>query len=202
MRTRRYETVILLPGDLEEGKVQEILEKLEGVIDKSGGVLVKKDDWGLRKLAYEIKRSTKGRYFLLDIAGPADLIMELERHIKIMESILRFLTIKKEDVADMEEMKKEQAEEKEKEAAKKAAALEREALEKEKALSEAPAAAPEAEEEAEGYNDMPEAADDVPLAEETGLPEAEEMPEDQGTSVDEETPEAEEIAEEIEEIKE
>ena len=177
------------------GKIQEILEKLESIIDKSGGILVKKDDWGLRKLAYEIKRSTKGRYFLLDFAGPADLIVELERRIKIMESILRFLTIKKEDVVDMELIKKEQEEEKEREAAKKAAALERE---KETREMEQAAPEPEAEQDVseeavlleaapeEAASEMSASADDALPAEETDLPEVEEIPE----------------AEDIEEIKE
>jgi len=125
MRTRRYETVFLVPADLEEGKLKEILDRLNAVLDRSGAVLVKREDWGVRKLAYEIERHSKGRYFLLDFAGSPKIISELERNIKMMESILRYLTVKKADEVDMEAIRKEQAEEREKEAAQRASARER-----------------------------------------------------------------------------
>jgi len=125
MRIRRYETVFMLPADLEEGKVQEILRRLDAVLERSKGVLVRREDWGVRKLAYEIDRHTKGRYFLMDFVGEPKIISELERNIKMIESILRYLTVKKSDEVDMDAVHKEQAEEKEKEAARKAGALQR-----------------------------------------------------------------------------
>ena len=100
MRVRRYETVFVLPPDLEEGRTREILGRLEGIIDQQGGTLVRREDWGVRKLAYEIKRCSRGHYFLFDYAGPAQVVSELERHIKMIESILRFLTVKKEETVD------------------------------------------------------------------------------------------------------
>jgi len=163
MRTRRYETVLMLPPDLEEGKVEEILARLESVIDRSGGLLVKKDDWGVRKLAYEIRRYSKGRYFLLDLVGQTKIIHELERHIKMIESIMRFLTVKKADEADLEAARKEQAEEKEKERLRKAAALERRAAEKEESREQTAKeeVEPEAEEaKAEGGDEAGEAEDE------------------------------------------
>lgn len=125
MRIRRYETVFMLPADLEEGKTQEILSRLDAVLERSGGILVRREDWGVRKLAYEIDRHTKGRYFLTDFVGEPRIVSELERNIKMIESILRFLTVKKADEVDMEGVRKEQAEEKEKEAARKASAQQR-----------------------------------------------------------------------------
>ena len=161
MRIRRYETVFVLPPDLDDGKTLEIVSRLEGVIDQQGGTLVRREDWGVRKLAYEIKRCSRGHYFLLDYAGPAQAVSELERHIKIIESILRFLTVKKEETVDMEAISKEQAEEREKEEARKAAAEERRA-------SEAAAAQAAAEAEAQPAEETPgETAEDEAAAGDT-----------------------------------
>jgi small subunit ribosomal protein S6 len=139
MRIRRYETVFMLPADLEEGKIQEILARLDAVLERSGGILVRREDWGVRKLAYEIDRHSKGRYFLMDFVGEPKLISELERNIKMIETILRYLTVKKADEVDMEGIRKEQAEEKEKESARKANAQQR-ADEAEKKVREETAA--------------------------------------------------------------
>jgi small subunit ribosomal protein S6 len=195
MRIRRYETVFMVPADLDEGKLQDILNRLDAVLERSSGVLVRREDWGVRKLAYEIDRHTKGRYFLMDFVGEPKIILELERNIKMMESILRFLTVKKADEVDMEGIRQEQAEEKEKEEARKASALQRaeeaekkaqeeaakkkaEAAEKEAAASEEAATleevpAPEEDEEAKKEAAAPEAADGA----EEQAPEAEKEPE-------------------------
>jgi len=125
MRIRRYETVFMVPADLDEGKTHDILNRLDSVLGRSGGILVRLDDFGVRKLAYEIDRHTKGRYFLMDFVGQPKIVSELERNIKMIESILRFLTVKKADEVDMEGVRKEQAEEREKEAARKASAQQR-----------------------------------------------------------------------------
>jgi len=109
MRIRRYEMVIILPPDLEESKEKEILDRLDGIIAKSEGVLIRRDDWGVRKLAYEINRFTKGHYYLMDFAGVTEIVSELERNLKIIEQVLRFLTIKKEEKIDLETARKEQA---------------------------------------------------------------------------------------------
>ena len=114
MRIRRYEMVIILPPDLEESKEKEILDRLDSIIEKSEGVLIRRDDWGVRKLAYEINRCTKGHYYLMDFAGDTEIVTELERNLKIIENVLRFLTIRKEERIDLETAKKEQAIAKEK----------------------------------------------------------------------------------------
>ena len=139
MRNRRYETVFMLPADLEEARTQEILGRLDAVLERSGGILVRREDWGVRKLAYEINRHTKGRYFLTDFVGEPKIVAELERNIKMIESILRFLTVKKADEVDMEGVRKEQAEEREREAARKASAQQRAEESARKASEEASA---------------------------------------------------------------
>jgi len=134
MRNRRYETVFILPSDSDEGKKKDILDRLDGVVEKGGGIRIKREDWGVRRLAYPVKNQPKGYYFLLDFVGTAQIVAELERHMRMLEDVHRFLTVKTEDRVDLEAAQKEQAEEKDKEAAKAAAA--KEAAEKEAAAKE------------------------------------------------------------------
>ena len=134
MRNRRYETVFILPSDSDEGKKKDILDRLDGVMEKGGGIRIKREDWGVRRLAYPVKNQPKGHYFLLDFAGTAQIVAELERHMRMLEDVHRFLTVKTDDRVDLEAAQKEQAEEKDKEEAKAAAA--KEAAEKEAAAKE------------------------------------------------------------------
>ena len=134
MRNRRYETVFILPSDSDEGKKKDILDRLDGVVETGGGIRIKREDWGVRRLAYPVKNQPKGHYFLLDFVGTAQIVAELERHMRMLEDVHRFLTVKTEDRVDLEAAQKEQAEEKDKEAAKQAAA--KEAAEKEAAAKD------------------------------------------------------------------
>lgn len=124
MRNRRYETVFILPPDSDEGRKRELLDRLEGVVEKGGGILVKREDWGVRRLAYPVKNHPKGHYHLFDFVGSSQVVAELERHMRMLESVLRFLTVNTEDRVDLTAVKKEQAEEKDKAAAREAAARE------------------------------------------------------------------------------
>ena len=161
MRNRRYETVFILPSDSDEGKKRDILGRLDGVVEKGGGIRIKREDWGVRRLAYPVKNQPKGQYFLLDFVGTAEIVGELERHMRMLEDVYRFLTVKTDDRVDLEAARKEQAEERDKEAAKEAAA--KEAAEKEAAREaaerEAAAAAAEAEEAVSSETPAAEAED-------------------------------------------
>jgi small subunit ribosomal protein S6 len=142
MRNRRYETVFILPSDSDEGKKKDILDRLDGVVEKGGGIRIKREDWGVRRLAYLVKNQPKGHYFLLDFVGTSQIVAELERHMRMLEDVYRFLTVKTDDRVDLEAARKEQAEEEDKEAAKEAAA--KEAAEKEAASAQAASEAEEA----------------------------------------------------------
>ncbi len=137
MRNRRYEAVFILSSDSDEGKKRDILDRLDGVVEKGGGVRIKREDWGVRRLAYPVKNQLKGHYFLLDFVGTAQIVAELERHMRMLEDVHRFLTVKTDDRVDLEAAQKEQAEEKDKETAKQAAA--KQAAAKEAAAKEAAA---------------------------------------------------------------
>jgi small subunit ribosomal protein S6 len=185
MRNQRYETVFILPSDLEEGKRKEILNRLDGVVERGGGIRVKREDWGVRRLAYAVKRYPKGQYYLLDYVGSAQIVSELERQLRMFEDVLRFLTVKTEDRVSLEAAEKEQAAEREKEKARQAS-LEAEASARaaSKGDESAPSALP-AEGAGRGEDVIPEAG---PHEEETEEP-ADETADESGTAVDEDSEE-------------
>lgn len=101
MLHNEYETVIILRPDLDDSATYGIVEKLEAVVADNGGHLLIRDDWGKRKLAYPIAKHLKGHYVLLSHLAPPDLVTELERRIRIEDSIIRFLTVKLGDAVDV-----------------------------------------------------------------------------------------------------
>jgi small subunit ribosomal protein S6 len=185
MRNRRYETVFILPPDLDEGKSKELLDRLDGVVDKGGGIRVKREDWGVRRLAYPVNRNPKGHYYLLDFVGSAQIVTELERHMRMLENVLRFLTVKTDDRVDLEAAKQEQADEREKEAAREAERREAAAREEERERAAKEQAAKEAALPEESSVEKVEPTEDV-SPEEDREEAAEEAPEEAAEEVGDE----------------
>jgi small subunit ribosomal protein S6 len=94
---KRYETIYIANPNLEDDALKEVVAKFSDVVEKKKGSIVKIDDWGKRKLAYEVKRFDKGHYVLLDFCGFPDAVAELERTLKLDDRILKYLTVKIED---------------------------------------------------------------------------------------------------------
>ena len=89
-----YESVIIGRQDLTPGQFETILEKFIEVIQSFKGKIKKRENWGIRNLAYKINKNRKGHYMLLNIDGPPEAIQEYERLMRLDEDIIRFLTIK------------------------------------------------------------------------------------------------------------
>ena len=89
-----YESVIIGRQDLTPGQFETLLEKFIAVIQSFKGEIKKRENWGIRNLAYKINKNRKGHYMLLNIDGPPEAIQEYERLMRIDEDIIRFLTIK------------------------------------------------------------------------------------------------------------
>jgi len=92
-----YESVLIARQDLGASQVNSIVEDLSNVIAKEGGEVVRVDNWGLKNLAYRIKKNRKGHYVILNIAAPAAAIAEYERVMRVNEDIIRYMTIKVEE---------------------------------------------------------------------------------------------------------
>lgn len=134
---RRYETTVILDSDLSEEERTPVFERLSGLIPQYKGFLVNIDEWGVKKLAYEIKKKPRGYYALIDFCGHGDLVGEIERFFRIDDRILKYMTVLVDENANVERIKEEIAE-KEKKAAEAAALLAKETPET------APAETPEA----------------------------------------------------------
>lgn len=91
---RRYETIFITHPDLTEEELSELKEKINSILTQFKGDSIKLDDWGIKKLTFEVRKNTRGRYFLLDYAAGKDLIRELERNLRLNDRVLRFQTVR------------------------------------------------------------------------------------------------------------
>ena len=91
---RKYETIYIVKPDLAEEDLKALTDKVQDVIAANSGDLKRLEDWGVRKLAYVIKKSPRGRYVYLRYDGVETLVAELERRMRLDDRILRYLTVK------------------------------------------------------------------------------------------------------------
>jgi small subunit ribosomal protein S6 len=89
-----YEHVFLARQDLAQAQVDALAENATKIIADNGGKVVKTENWGLRGLAYRIAKNRKAHYVMLDIDAPAPALAELERQTGINEDIIRYMTIR------------------------------------------------------------------------------------------------------------
>ncbi len=88
---REYELVFIIHPDLDENATNEVVERVKGWITEAGGVIDKVDPWGKRKLAYPIRKQTDGQYFLFISQMSPSFIADLERNLRFVEPVMRFL---------------------------------------------------------------------------------------------------------------
>jgi small subunit ribosomal protein S6 len=89
-----YENVFIARQDISGAQVDSLAEGFTQLITENGGEVKKREYWGLRNLAYRMKKNRKGHYVLLQVAAPAAAVAELERTMRINEDVLRYLTIR------------------------------------------------------------------------------------------------------------
>ena len=89
-----YESVFIARQDISAGQVDQISEALQKIIEDGGGQIAKQEYWGLRNLAYKIKKNRKGHYTLFNIDAPAAALQEYERAMKLNEDVLRHMTVR------------------------------------------------------------------------------------------------------------
>ncbi|HEV3140662.1 MAG TPA: 30S ribosomal protein S6 [Vicinamibacterales bacterium] len=94
MADRQYELVYILPPDSTEGQVAELHAQIEGAVSKMNGAIEKTDNWGRRKLAYEIGHNKEGVYVLDVINGSGELMKELDRRLRVMDQVIRHMIVR------------------------------------------------------------------------------------------------------------
>jgi small subunit ribosomal protein S6 len=200
---REFETTFVVQPEISDEACTDLCGRLDTILEGKGARRVMLDDWGKRKLAYEIQRFQKGHYFVLYYLDEGTVVPELERSLRLEESVLRFLTVRAKDrvddlearVAEGVEEERIQREKAEERAAREAEA-ERQALEAAAAAAAASAEA-QAREAAEAAasaeaGEAGEAAAEEPAADASSKAEAEAAaPEDSGETSEENADDAE-----------
>ena len=90
---RRYETIFILRSDLGENQVKDSIKRFEGLVATGGGEMLETDEWGFRELAYRIHNERRGYYVRLDYAATGPVMNEVERNLKLSDSVLRYLSV-------------------------------------------------------------------------------------------------------------
>ena len=106
---RRYETFVIIDPDLSQDQREPLISKVEELITQMDGFLVLTDDWGERKLAYNIKKKGRGYYVRFDYCGMAALVNEIERFFRIDDRALKYMTVLLNADVDLEKLKEEKA---------------------------------------------------------------------------------------------
>jgi len=91
---RIYEELFILRPDITDEEVAPVIEQIRGVVTAAGGTIDKEERWGVRKLAYRIEKKAEGYYVLLTMTCPASTIRELERRLRVTDSVLKYLTVR------------------------------------------------------------------------------------------------------------
>lgn len=92
---RRYEVVFVLVPTLTDDEISQTIEVFKGAAEEKGATIVKVDEWGKRRLAYPIRKHAEGVYTILVVEeAAAEAVSELERRFKVMDSVIRFMSIR------------------------------------------------------------------------------------------------------------
>jgi small subunit ribosomal protein S6 len=101
---RHYETLYIISPELGDEDYKAVVDKHKNLIEKEKGVIVKLEEWGKRKLAYQLKKFDQGFYVLMDYCGETGLTDEIARALKLDDRVLKYQTIKLGDNANPEEL--------------------------------------------------------------------------------------------------
>ena len=157
---RRYETIVIVDPDLSSEVRDPLFERIKDLITEMEGFFIALEEWGAKKLAYEIKKKHRGYYARFDFCGSGALVNEVERVFQIDDRVLKYMTALLDKTPDIEHIKEELAE-----AAETAKAAEiakaAEAAEAAKAAEAAEAAKAAAEMETPSSEDIPESEPEI-----------------------------------------
>ena len=92
----KYELAVVLSAKLEDDERAAAIEKVQGYITRFGGTVTNVDEWGKKRLAYEIQKMKEGFYYFIQFEADATAPAEIERHVRIMENVIRYLCVRQE----------------------------------------------------------------------------------------------------------
>ncbi len=93
-----YRSLVNVPGDMPTEKVESLIDAYKSVIEQNGGKVEKTEMWGVKSLAYRIRKNRKAHFALLNIDAPPAALAEMERQMRISEDVLRVMTVRVEEL--------------------------------------------------------------------------------------------------------
>ncbi len=92
----KYELALVVSAKIEDEERAAVVEKAKGYVARYGGNVTEVEEWGKKRLAYEIQKMREGFYYFIQFEADATCPAEVERHVRIMDNVLRYLVVKKE----------------------------------------------------------------------------------------------------------
>lgn len=89
-----YESIFIINPNNSDEETNFVIKKMQDVVTKQGGEILKFEDWGKKKLAYEVRKHKRGHYVFFQIKGGPTAVQELERNLKLTDAVIKYLTVK------------------------------------------------------------------------------------------------------------
>ena len=93
----KYELAVVVSAKIEDDARAEVIEKVKNLVTRFGGNVTDVDEWGKRRLAYEIQKMKEGFYYIVQFDAPTTAPAEIESRIRIMDNVMRYLVVKREE---------------------------------------------------------------------------------------------------------
>ncbi len=93
----KYELVLVVNAKIEDDARAEVVERAKDYVVQAGGTVTEVEDWGKKRLAYEIQKMNEGFYYFIQFDAPATAPVQLEQNVRIMDNVLRYLCVKKDE---------------------------------------------------------------------------------------------------------
>ena len=91
----KYELAVVVSAKIEDDERAQVIEKVKALVERFGGKISDVDEWGKKRLAYEIQKMHEGFYYFIQFEADAQCPAEVERHVRIMDNVLRYLVVRK-----------------------------------------------------------------------------------------------------------
>ena len=92
----KYELALVVNAKIEDEAREAVVEKAKGYVARYGGTVTEVEEWGKKRLAYEVQKMREGFYYFIQFEADATCPAEVERHVRIMDNVMRYLVFKKE----------------------------------------------------------------------------------------------------------
>ena len=92
----KYELALVVKAKIEDEAREAVVEKAKGYVARYGGTVTEVEEWGKKRLAYEVQNMREGFYYFIQFEADATCPAEVERHVRIMDNVMRYLVVKKE----------------------------------------------------------------------------------------------------------